>query len=94
MGRSLNVVKSDGTVAFFDISRLSILLVLNSLALVAALAVNDFFKELLNRYVKKDGLLAYFIYAVIAITAVLLVAYVACKWDDRLVDYINVSPLG
>ena len=94
MTRSLTVVKSDGSVSLFDICRLSYLLILGSLVYISALATNQFFRELIERYIPKNDLWAYFLYAVFAIIAVLIVAYLGCKWDDHLAEYINISPLA
>jgi len=94
MARPLNIIQSDGTIAIVDVCRLSILLILGAMALVSAMAVNEFFQQVLARYVRKDGLWGYFLYAVAAIVILLVVVYSACRWDDKIVDYINVSPLG
>lgn len=94
MTRTLTVVKSDGSVSLFDICRLSYLLILGSLVYISALATNQFFREVIERYIPRNDLLGYFLYAVLAILAVLVVAYLGCRWDDHLVEYINVSPLG
>jgi hypothetical protein len=61
---------------------------------ISALAINEFFQKVIERYVRKDGLLGYFVYALMAIAAVLVAVYVGCKWDDSMIDYINVSPLS
>lgn len=94
MTKHITVVKADGTVSFYDICKLSYLLILSALVLVSALAINEFFQEIISQYVRKDGLFGHFVYALLAILAVLIVAYAGCKWDENLVDYINVSPLA
>lgn len=94
MTKHLTVVNADGTVSLFDVCRLSYLLILGSLVYISALAINEFFQQILKKYVRKDGLFGYFLYALLAVLAVLIVAYTGCKLDDHLVDYINVSPLG
>ena len=94
MTKPLGVVDETGSVTIGGVCKLSFLLVLGSLVYIAALAVNDLAQKVLERYVRKDGLWGYFIYAVVTILMVVFIAYLGCRWAPDMVEYINVSPIG
>ena len=94
MGKSLGVVDEKGSVSFMGVCKLSFLLVLASLVYISALAVNDFAQKALEKYVRKDGLFGYFAYALLTIFIVIFVAYIGCRWDPGMSEYINVSPIS
>ena len=94
MPKSLGVVDETGSITISGVCKLSYLLVLASLVYISALAVNDFAQKVLEKYVKKDGLFGYFLYAVITIGLVIFAVYLGCRWSPDMVEYINVSPIS
>lgn len=93
MGKNLTVVTSDGTVSMIGICQLVYLLILASLVLVAALAINEAIQKIIEKYgIRKDHILGYIIYAVTAVIVVIIVAYTGCRCSPEIVEYINLSP--
>lgn len=92
MAKTLSVVKEDGGVCIYSICKLSFLLILSALCLVAALAINETIQKILEKYVKKDGILGYVIYSLIALALVIIVAYAGCRFCPDLVEHIDLTP--
>ena len=93
MPEVLNVVHSDGSVRYKEIFILTYLLLLASLAYVAALAINDFVQQFIGMYVKKNNIYAYGVYALAAITLLLTVVYVGCWAHPPVIKHISLSPV-
>uniref|UniRef100_A0A6C0IYU1 Uncharacterized protein n=1 Tax=viral metagenome TaxID=1070528 RepID=A0A6C0IYU1_9ZZZZ len=94
MPKALVLVDEGGKITVTGVCKLSYLLILASLVYLAALAVNDFAQQVLEKYVRKDGLFGYFIYAVLTVFLVIFAVYLGCWWSPDLVEYINVSPIS
>lgn len=94
MPKALALVDEGGKITVTGVCKLSYLLILASLVYLAALAVNDFAQQVLEKYVRKDGLFGYFIYAVLTVFLVIFAVYLGCRWSPDLVEYINVSPIS
>jgi hypothetical protein len=94
MPKALALVDEGGKITVAGVCKLSYLLILASLVYLAALAVNDFAQQVLEKYVRKDGLFGYFIYAVLTVFLVIFAVYLGCRWSPDLVEYINVSPIS
>lgn len=92
-GKRINVVTDDGKVDVYNICKLVYLLILSSLSLVAALAVNETIQKILEKYVNKGNITGYLIYSIIAILLVLIVAYVGCCIVPDIADHIDLSPM-
>lgn len=93
MPKNLTVVKPDGCVDIYSVCQLVYLLILSALCLVAALAINETIEKILQKYLKKDGILGYVIYSLIAVALVVIVAYAGCRFSPDLVEHINLSPV-
>lgn len=92
MGKKLVVVREDGSLCIHSVCKVVYLLILSALCIVAALAVNETIQKVLERYVKKDNILGYAIYALIAIVLVIVVAYIGCKWSPDIIEHMDLSP--
>jgi membrane protease YdiL (CAAX protease family) len=93
MGKTLTVVTSDGNINLWSLCKLVFLLILSSLAFIAALAVNEAMQKIIEKYAfKKDGILGYIIYAILAIIMVIVFAYIGCRCSPGIVEYINITP--
>jgi hypothetical protein len=92
MGKSLVIVNKDGGVNMHEIFKLSFLLLLSALCIVAALAINETVQEILKKCIKKDCILGYLIYTIISIALIIVVVYIACKCYPDLFDHIDLSP--
>lgn len=92
MRKGITVVTRDGSISVYDICKLSFLLILSALCLVAALAINQTIQQILEKYVKKDGILGYLLYSIIAVSLVIIFAYAGCKFCPDLADHIDLNP--
>ena len=94
MAKTLTVVTPEGSVSITAIMKLIFLLLLGSLSLVTALAVNELVQKFLEQCnIRKNNLTGYAIYTLIALILLISVAYIGCMVSPELVEYINVSPL-
>ena len=91
---SLTVVTPNGSISVSNVCRLTYLLLLASLSYLTAMAVSDAMQKLLDKYMmKKDSLMGYFVYALVMIILLIVVAYLGCRSFPDIVEYINLSPL-
>ena len=94
MGKNLTVVTNDGRVNMMAIGKLIFLLILSSLALLTALAMNETVQKFLEHcHIRKDNLFGYVIYTFVTLGILITVAYIGCTMSPELVEYINISPL-
>jgi hypothetical protein len=91
MGKKITIVTDDGSVSFYEVCKLSILLLLGALCLVAALAINETIQIILSKCIKKDCIFGYVIYSLIAVGLIILVAYLGCKICPDLGEHIDLS---
>ena len=91
MTKKLTLVESNGSFKTRELFLFSYLLILASLAYVAAMAINELVQAILEKYVKKDSLIGYFIYAILAISLVIFLVYLGCCWSPDFIQYVNLT---
>jgi uncharacterized membrane protein YdjX (TVP38/TMEM64 family) len=91
MSKKITIITEEGSVSFHEICKLCILLLLGALCIVAALAINETIEHILQKYIKKDGILGYLLYTAIAIGLIILVVYLGCKVFPDLPEHIDLS---
>jgi len=87
------LIHPDGTVKAREVLVISYILILAALAYTAALAINDFAQAVLSKYVKKDSLFGYALYALLAVILVIVIIYFGCWLHPEVIHYLNISPV-
>ena len=92
MPQKLTVVTQNGSIDIHEVCKLSFLLLLSALCIVAALAINETIQKILGTYIKRDCIFGYVLYSFISVALIISVAYMACKCYPDLFDHINLTP--
>lgn len=94
MAEPVSVVDKQGNVSSQDIVRLVILLVLGGLMYMIGTAMYNFIEDVIQLfYIRQGGAIESFVILAIGILAVVVIVYLATKWDPSFKTFASFSPL-
>lgn len=93
MAKTKIFVVRDGRLDTGSILKLVLLLLLNSLSIATALAINEAVRKSLDGYMVKNTVGQYAMYALIAFVLVIVFAYLACCIVPDIADCVDLSPI-